>query len=278
MVGYCYSTSNEYIILKLIKFVKLKKINYSIYDLYMVTEKQLDFKDFGFKASKYYLKFIGMAEETQWLNNGWRADFDRIDEVYKYCFRLKKDDGKLFLYIKNKKYYMPYSLDLLRYFYRRKEEVFFEKDYHLTFLEDGMEFKDIKPEEGISLPAFVKDPSEEYEVLLGDLTDRENEGITEEDRKTQGIVEVDFKPSPEDESFLDLSSNLDFEVFYKYYFKVLTLNQKKICALLLLGIRITDISRLMETTQVYITLEVRRIAKKIRKLYKKIGKEFYTCQ
>lgn len=285
VTGVYYSVNNECNMLKLIKYAKAKGINYSVYDFYMVTEKPLDFKDFRFKIGQYYLKFMGQIEIPCWLNNGFYAEFDKFSEIYKYYFRLRKHRGKIFLYISKKKYAMNYTLDLLKYFYKRKEAEFFEKDYNIAFSangkeDDSYETSDGKVHKHSQAWETFKDPREKYKVLTDDTNDRLNEGISDEDRQVEQTIEPHFEVlnSNLEEKNEAPTDNLDFEVFYESYYKNLTLNQKKICALLLLGIRITDIARLMETTQVYITLEVRRIAKKIRKLYKKTGKGFWICR
>jgi hypothetical protein len=269
--------------LRLIKYVKSKNIKYSIYNFYIVTEKPLDFTDFRFKVSNYYLKFEGQIQVSCWLNNGFYAKFEKVDEIFKYYFRLKKSKGNITLYINEDEYPLPYKLDLLKYFYKRKENEFFEKDYNEAFSADAKEddfyeSPDGKVHKNSQAWETFKDPREKFKILSDDQNDRLNEGITDEDRQVEQTIDPHSRllsPVDDDDSKIDLSNNFDFETFYEYYFNILTLNQKKICALLLIGIKITDIARLMETTQVYITLEVRRIAKKIRKLYKKIGKKFW---
>lgn len=254
--GYCYSVPNEYILKKLIKFVQKKSINFSVFDFYIVTEFPVDFKDFKFKISKYYLQRIGQKLNGEyekvkldcWKNNTYKPDMEYVNEISKYGFKLIKKDGIYVLYMKDKKYNLKYSLHMCRYFYQRKD-VFFEKDYNLSYVDDGI------MDSNMSIDNNVE----------------ETEDIFEND------IYIPDRPGTQYENVFQVyDRQFDFNVFHRYYFRKLTLNQKKICALLLLGIKVTDIARLLETTQVYITLEIRRLSKKIRKIYNKTQKEFWV--
>lgn len=277
MVGYAYETANEYVLLQLIKYLKKKNMNYSVYSFYVIMEQKLDFNDFNFKVSNYYLKYVGEVKENKWLKNGYYAEFDTIKEIVNYNrFKLKKDKGNIYLYINKDKYKMQYEIEIMKYYYKRKESEFFEKDYRIAYSinDENTNNSNIPDKTDISWVMY-KNPNEKYKILLDDLTDRLNEGMTDQEIKENMDIDPLFNGLIEE---IEEISDLDFDIFYKYYFSKLTLNQKKICALYLLGIRITDIARLMGTTQVYITIEWRRIARKIRKQFKKTGQVFWICQ
>lgn len=267
--GYCYAVPNEYILRKLIKYIRSKKINYSVFDYYVIAEKPVDFENFRFKISKYYVQRLGGKDKSnnykkvkidRWKNDLYapKSIFNR--EICKYDFKLKKVKGKVTkggreypshfcLYIKNKKYKFNYNLHLLPYFVKREEKEFFERDYDLFYLADEKIENDKRFSEMEN--KYLNDMDENGIFLPSNKVPKQYEGSYIYDRR-----------------FL-------FSVFYNYYFKHLTLNQQKVCALLLLGIKVTDIARLLNTTQVYVTLEIRRLSKKIRKIYNKIQKEFW---
>jgi len=268
--GFCYAVPNDYILNKFISFVKKKNISFSVFDYYIITECPIDFNDFKFKISKYYLQRIGRKFDGSYQKvklKSWNyniGDFkpEPIKEISKYDFRLKKigsitrKSGKVepayyCLYIKKQRYKLKYNLHMLQYFYKKNETVFFERDYNLIYMEDERIDRDER------------------------FSETENEHLNDIDEN--GIFLPSTRPLKQYQNGFELYDRIfDFSIFYKYYFKNLTENQKKICALLLLGIRVTDIARLLETTQVYITLEIRRLAKKIRKIHNKTQKEFWT--
>lgn len=257
--GICYEGCNDYITKKLRKFAKQSEVQYSIFGHYIVLEKDLDFKKFKFIPKSYYLKKIGWTDVNRWMNNEFKIEADYNSEIIKYRFKIKKSkNNNIVLYIADKRYKMEYTLHALRYFYRKLDKEFFEKDYNLTYMEN----KNMVENEIFSNVLDVDDV-EQVENKFDEINE-EQEYLSSHYRK---VTSIDILRVFDGENF-------NFNVFYNNYFNKLTENQQKIVALYLLGIRITDISRFLNTTQVYITLEVDRLAKKIKKIYNKSKIEF----
>lgn len=259
MIGHFYEASNQYVLKKLIKYVKSKGIMYSLYGFYVATPIQMNFEDFKFKTNTYYLKYVGKDNVSKWLCNDYKPEIQVKKEIFKYCFRIKKHSQGYRLYIKNKKYDLFNSIHLIPYFYHKIEKDDFEKDYNLMCYNDninvGGDFS--KPETLITLDTkFDKHGEEEF---ISSYEIKEVNNILKVfDNKNYG--------------------KLNFQSFFDNYFSDLTENQQKIIALLLIGIRITDIARLLETSQVYITLELGRVGDKINKLYNKKRIDIYEVK
>lgn len=270
MTGFCYSIPNEYIMRKLLSFVerqntKLKNNNipitqYTVFGFYFVSDKKMDFRDFKFKQSKYYVKYLGKVPVESWKNNKVDCETSMKTEISNYCFKLqrghKKGESCYWLHMGDKKYEMKYSIHLLRYFYTKEKE-FFEKDYNLSYIDD-----------------IYLENNERVSTI--DLDEIDNEVMSVDDIILQ---EVNGEPVnkalqyeiPEDDIF---GKEFNFNSFYQHYFPNLTLNYQKIIALLLLGVRITDISRLMNVSQPYLSGHIKRIGKRIDKIYNQTHIEY----
>jgi hypothetical protein len=263
-IGVTYEACNEYIIRKLQKYVQQSGMQYSIYGHYIVVEKDLDFKKFKFIPRKYYLKRLkGKTPVPRWLNNKFESEVNYTSEIMKYCFKLKKmKNNKIILYIGKKKYELEYNLHIIRYFYKKMEKEFFERDYNVSYMDAKLtnnndKFSDIKG-------ALDVDDVEEFENKF-DMFDEEQEYISSFDRKN---ISIDIL------RIFD-GDNLNFNIFYEHYFVALTENQQKIVALHLLGIRQRDIARLLDSSQIYALLELKRLGAKIAKIYNKKKIKFW---
>lgn len=270
--GYCYEASNEYIIRKLKKFAEASKTQYSIFGHYIVTEKELDFKKFKFIPRKYYLRRLGKTttNENKWLNNEFESVVDYTSEIFKYCFKLKKcKNNKILLFIKDKKYKLEYTLHIIRYFYKKTEKEFFEKDYNIAYLDDKMMTNN---------ELFSDDADKNKPIYNSDLEQIENfenkfDAYNEEEHYISSYTRK--KNATLDLLRILSNDNLNFDVFYEHYFVNLTENQQKIVALHLLDIRQRDIARLLGSSQIYALLEIKRIGKKIAKIYNKKRIKFW---
>jgi hypothetical protein len=172
------------------------------------------------------------------MNNEY-LNIDYTPELSIFKFKLKKyKNGTIKLYINNKKYSLKYSLHILRYFYKINK---IYKDYNVSY-GNGREI----------YAGLEKIENQYYQSNMKyGLNDSFHKNTYATIKPLYDIIDEEF----------------NMEIFYNNYFKKLTLNQQKIMALMFLGIRITDISRLIETSQPYICIEKKRIFKKIKKLY-----------
>jgi hypothetical protein len=264
-IGQVYECCNEHITRKMKKFAGQSGVQWSIYGHYIIVSDELDFKKFKFIPKKYYLKKLGITEVKRWLNNDFKSEVDYNPEIIRYCFKLKKNkNNKIVLYISGKKYKLNYTIHAIRYFYKKLDKTFFERDYNLYYMDE----KNMNNNEKFSIASgeakvFDVDMVKQFEDKYDEYNE-ENDYIPSYERKSNSIDLLRILNGPA----------LNFEIFYEHYFLKLTENQKKIVALFLLGIRITDISRFLKTTQTYITLEIGRLGAKIKKIYNKINIKF----
>jgi len=263
--GTCYECSNEYIVRKMKKFAEQSGVQWSIYGHYIVVSDKLDFKKFKFIPKKYYLKDLGKTEIKRWLNNDFKSEVDYTPEIIRYCFKIRKNkNNKIVLYISGKRYKLNYTIHAIRYFYKKLDKTFFEKDYNLSY----MDYKNINNNEKFSITngdakIFDTDEVKQFENKYDEINE-ENEYISSYERKSNSMDLLRILNGPA----------LNFDIFYEHYFNRLTENQKKIVALFLLGVRITDISRFLKTTQTYVSIEINRLGRKIKKIYDKQGIKF----
>jgi hypothetical protein len=247
------------------KFAEQSGVQWSIYGHYIVVSDKLDFKKFKFIPKKYYLKDLGKTEVKRWLNNDFKSEVDYNPEIIRYCFKLKKNkNNKIVLYISGKRYKLNYTIHAIRYFYKKLDKTFFERDYNLYYMDE----KNMNNNEKFSITngdakIFDVDMVKQFENKYDEYNE-ENDYISSYERKSNSIDLLRILNGPA----------LNFEIFYEHYFNRLTENQKKIVALFLLGIRITDISRFLKVSQVYVTLEINRLGAKIKKIYNKQGIKF----
>jgi hypothetical protein len=247
------------------KFAEQSGVQWSIYGHYIIVSDKLDFKKFKFIPKKYYLKDLGNTKVCRWLNNDFKSEVDYNPEIIRYCFKIKKQkNNKIVLYISGKKYKLNYTIHAIRYFYKKIDKTFFEKDYNLVYMDD----KNMSNNEKFSIShnenkTFDVDMVEQFENKYDEYNE-EDDYIPSYERKNNSLDLLRILNGPA----------LNFDVFYENYFGKLTENQKKIVALFLLGIRITDISRFLKVSQVYITLEISRLGAKIKKIYDKSNIKF----
>jgi hypothetical protein len=254
----CYETGNDHILREAIKYSERNNAKFCVLGNYIMSDKKLEWDKFRYKWQyqlkqreiynpkphpdkeniHYGFRKIGDIKINKWYNNrDIKHDIEYVSSLQYNCLKLeKRKNNGIVLHINKKRYKLNYSIHLMRYFYKRKDKEFFEKDYNiLTQNIERMENKYYK-----------------Y-----NMTDK----YYNSKRRNNYIV---IKPF-----FDNIYEEFDFELFYKNYFIKLTCCQQKVFALILLGVRITDISRLLGTSEVYISLEKGRIMKKINKMYKK---------
>jgi transposase-like protein len=137
--------------------------------------------------------------------------------------------------------------------------IIFNKFGRLTKKKDGLALyvakKKYKMNYSIDILRYFYDREKvffekEYEVdYLGDIISKDNE----HNFKLKQVFKCE-------------GDSYNFEVFDKEYFSQLTKRQKQIFTLYTLDIRVTDIARMIKTSQAYISLEIKRIIKKLTKL------------
>jgi hypothetical protein len=249
--GIVYDCSNEYIAKKLITFAQKSNINFSSFGYYVVVEKPIDFKKFKFVPKRYYFRRLGEIGLVSWNNKVFDPDIIFNKKISKYCFKLIKTKKYIYLHIKKRRYKLKSTIHLIPYFYRRAEKEFFEKDYNLFYTDES------------NIDNSINNSIED----INDIAEAEN-NYDKHDVSEEYVSS--FEKNKESALNIKLAYDIksfNFDVFYDNYFVDLTEIQKKVVALLLLGIRVTDISRLLETTQVNTTLALQRLGKKIRKKY-----------
>lgn len=209
-VGHVYSCSNEYNYKKVINFLKNKNANFNSFEFNVITDIKMP------NIGKYYIKYLGMENNINFVNNYTMAEVIHVNEISNKFATLIKKENKILLKIGEKQYKLKNNIYMIPYFYKRKEKEFFEKQYEIEYVGD-----------------ILNDKRENYPLQL-----------------------------------MTLFNNLefDFKLFYEKFFPALTKRQKQIFCLISLGIRPTDIGRLLGTSQSYITLEKGRMRKKMLKI------------
>jgi hypothetical protein len=257
IIADCYETANDYILKEAVKYSEMSRKKFCVCGNYIMSDKELDWKNFRYKwqyqskqrvvydkrpypemDTNYGFKRIGEVKIDKWQDKPIHNEVQYIPILQYHCLKLeKRKNGILMLHIDKKKYKMKNSIHMVRYFYRQLDKEYFEKDYNI--LTENIE--------------HMEDKYYKY-----NMTDK----YYGSKRRNNYMIVKPF--------FDDISEEFNFELFYEEYFKRLTICQQRVFALMLLGIRITDISRMLDTSEPYIFLERGRIIKKINKMYKKI--------
>ena len=248
-MGYIYSCNNKYNLKKCIVVLKRRKINYTIYDEYVITEEPV----IEFNTSKYYVELLRdkitkkplQINIKKYKNNKIEKEVAVKDTINRCGCELKRGRKKYTLTLPNGKKY---------------------------------EFKKIKKYENIFDKIFVEKDKDFFEFNFNQIY-HEDDGVVDiaEHAKKQGSNGYYYN---EDAIFHEVEEEIvDFEDFerkkakdtfdYSKAFSVMTENQAKILALTLLKVSAKAISILMKTSPTYILLERKRYEKKLKKIIEK---------
>lgn len=215
--GYVYDCPNKYILNKLLKQIKALKINYSIYDEYVVVERKLKG---NFSRTVLLTKTINTLEKEKeyqpalvkirkWKNNEVIYEQEKIKSLIRDRFRLTCDRHYFYLNTGIKRYKFKRTNEIFEEYFRKQKKAYFEKKWEESPIDEDM------PDVGI---------------------------------KT-----------------IDKLYSFNFDSFYNNIYKQLTENQQIIIAFFMLNIMEIHQAKMMKVSQPYISLEIKRIAEKIRK-------------
>jgi hypothetical protein len=255
--AFVYSCANLYQLRKYILIMKKNKIKYTVYGEYFICSAEIPKRSY----SDYYIDFVGEIE--------WNKKFT-CDDIKKHSSSVNEIKGYNSSFKRTDKYYiltMPNGKQIR--FKRKKEDeavlskIFTTKDFE--FFEKSYNEQTIMTTnngDDIDLDDVSKQQKEDFNLRFEDNYDDEEENIEEQiTDEALAIIEKDEMKFYDYEQYM-LRKNFDITKMLKYFTK----NKAIILILLLLKLSYSAISRLMNSSVVYITLEEIRIAEKIQKL------------
>lgn len=255
-MAHIYCCANKYQLKKYILIMKKNRVKYTIYDEYIICNKEIPKRNF----SDYYISYVGTIN--------WKKKFI-CDDVKKYCSEVKEIKGYGATFKRTDKNYiliMPNGKQIK--FERKKEDeqvlskIFVTKDFEF-FEKNYNEMSIIQKSDGndIDLDEISQKQKNNFDASFEDNYDNEEEKEEELTDESLEIILKDDMSFKEYEQYM-LKKNFDITKMLKYFTK----NKAIILILLLLKLSYSAISRLMNSSVVYITLEEIRITEKIQKL------------
>jgi hypothetical protein len=241
--------------------MKKNRMKYTIYDEYIICNKEIPKRNF----SDYYISYIG---ELDW-NKKWTCDnvkkyYSEVKEIKGYGATFKRTNKNYILTMPNGnkiKFKRKKEDDIvLDKIFITKDFEFFEKNYNeMSIMKDNND-------DDINLDEINQKQKDNFNLSFEDNYDNEedNKVNNEEESMTDltlEAIEKDEMIFNEYEQYM-LKRNFDITKMLKYFTK----NKSIILILLLLKLSYSAISRLMDSSVVYIKLEQIRICKKIQKL------------
>jgi len=219
--------------------LKSKKIKYTIYDEYFVTEKFIE--DFN---KQYYVNFIGTINIKKFKNNEIKQDL----EVKKCLSGYNCEFYRL-----RKRYLLKIGKNI--FYFKRNEER--DKVFDKFFIVKKRDYFEFNYRD---IPYIDNKFIEKNEYNLYIKNKDENESLEQyENYIKEKIISLE---QYEDYVIKQKIKNFNIEDYFKY----MTKNQLIILALFLLGLSNKAISLLLKTSSTYIFLEKIRIIKKIKSL------------
>ena len=243
--AFVYSCANKYQLRKYILIMKKNRTKYTVFDEYFICNKEIPKRNY----SDYYIDFIEKIYWDKWTCDDIKKHSSCVNEIKGYNsmpnfkqvkFERKKEDEAV-----------------LSKIFVEKDFEFFEKNYNeqtimTTNNGDDIDLDEVsqKQKESIDINLRCEDDTYDGEEIIEEPTE-----------EAQEIIDKDDMNFDEYEKYM-LRKNFDITKMLKYFTK----NKAIILILLLLKLSYSAISRLMNSSVVYITLEEIRITEKIQKL------------
>lgn len=261
-MGYCYCCNNKYNLKKCLSHLKARKIKYTIYEDYFISEVKLN----DLHATKYYVEYIGEVQTKRYKNNEISNVVSEKKSILAYGCALKRNNKQYTLIIGDYgsfKYDRTEMIDkLMRKHYITEEDDFFERGFNQIHVNAADQLDVIAHESDILR-------KQEANVLTYDTQDDDNEKLDDEFVYDENCLDKDIEEDlctlEQYEGMLE-EDNFNFTQTFFY----MTKNQLQILSLTLLGVSAKAIGLMLKTTSTYVLLERCRIVKKIRE---KLGKK-----